>query len=278
MEFSATIEGNELVSKGLYHLPYEVYSVLLDHYGVVYIPILKILDRPAVADLVKCADEENTWHITEGQGCGEGIVVKRYDFINKYGRPAWAKVLNTAFFQKKNLLMHKNYEDMELEEKIVDKYITQDLVNKEYLKLTVDTDQKVPPAKLLGIMWRTFIDEFIWDILKDCRNPVIDFRKLRKACDLKVKQSKPEMFGGTALPVVEKPKEDPVEKSVPLNEDGTITVEFNEEEMNRIIELSTARNITPEELLNELLSKFAMRSPGSIDQREKRPSSKEYRN
>ncbi|MCQ2084526.1 MAG: RNA ligase family protein [archaeon] len=254
--FSADIGDTHLESNGVYHLPYDIYSVLLDHYGIAYIPVLRVIDRPCIGQLKKCADEENTWHITEGQGCGEGIVIKRYDFLNKYGRPAWAKVLNTAFFQKKNLLCRRNYDEMELEEKIVDKYVTQDLVNKEYLKIAVDEGARVHSARLLGIMWKTFLEEYLWDILKKFHDPVIDFRKLRKACDRKVKENKPELFGGTVPADTEEPDPPETPKVGPDYESDILTIEFTEEEEQRLKQFAESRNMTPGELLEELAKGF----------------------
>ena len=43
------------------------------------------------------------------------------------------------------------------------------------------------------------IDEFIWDILKKYRNPVIDFGRLRDSCLDLVKEMRPELFGGVPL-------------------------------------------------------------------------------
>ena len=76
--------------------------------------------------------------------------------------------------------------------------VTLDLVNKEYAKIA-ETDGKVNQGKLLGIVWKCVIDEFIWDILKKYRNPVIDFGRLRDSCLDLVKEMRPELFGGVPL-------------------------------------------------------------------------------
>ena len=35
-------------------------------------------------NIEKCL-EENKYLIKDGEGCGEGVVIKNYDFINKFG-------------------------------------------------------------------------------------------------------------------------------------------------------------------------------------------------
>ena len=91
-----------------------------------------------------------------------------------------------------------NSAKMTLEEVIAENVVTLDLVNKEYAKIA-ETDGKVNQGKLLGIVWKCVIDEFIWDILKKYRNPVIDFGRLRDSCLDLVKEMRPELFGGVPL-------------------------------------------------------------------------------
>ena len=195
-----TQTGEILTCEGEYYIPYDIYSRLLDDYGVDYIPPLAVIDRPSGNDIQKMADEDNVWHITEGQGCGEGVVVKRYGYRNRYGETYWAKVINTQFRTMRLKQRHRRLSDGDttLEEVIAENVVTLDLVNKEYAKIA-ETDGKVNQGKLLGIVWKCVIDEFIWDILKKYRNPVIDFGRLRDSCLDLVKEMRPELFGGVPL-------------------------------------------------------------------------------
>ena len=120
--------------------------------------------------------------------------------FHRYGETYWAKVINTQFRTMRLKQRHRRLSDGDttLEEVIAENVVTLDLVNKEYAKIA-ETDGKVNQGKLLGIVWKCVIDDFIWDILKKYRNPVIDFGRLRDSCLDLVKEMRPELFGGVPL-------------------------------------------------------------------------------
>lgn len=74
-------------------------------------------------------------------GLGEGIVIKNYDYVNKFGRRTWAKMLTEDFLstKKDNRQRNKQIKQGECEhpaeEKIVFKYLTEEHISKEYHKL-----------------------------------------------------------------------------------------------------------------------------------------------
>ena len=81
---------------GLEYLPYEVYQPLLEELGLDYIAPLKIVTNGSLEHFLKCL-EENNFLIKDGEGCGEGIVIKNYDFYNRYKRQTWAKIVTSEF-------------------------------------------------------------------------------------------------------------------------------------------------------------------------------------
>ena len=70
------------------YLSYDEYKPIMEEYDINYIPPLGIIDNPTYESLVQSLDK-NQYLIEDGKGNGEGIVIKNYDFINKYGREIW---------------------------------------------------------------------------------------------------------------------------------------------------------------------------------------------
>ena len=187
---------------GRTYLSYEEYEPLLRAYGIEYIPPLAVTEDPDMDLLRNLADVENRWMM--GDGCGEGIVVKRYGFVNAYGRTSWAKVINVEFASMSKGLRVRNWQakhgDMPLEYTLIREGVTPDLVNKEYEKIRESTE-KVEPGRLLGTVWHEFFHEELWDLIRKHKNPTVNFNVLRKECDLMVKVIRPEVFGLTKLDV-----------------------------------------------------------------------------
>lgn len=174
-------------------VPFKSYKHLLKDYSIDYIPPLDVLIDPTYDQLQRLV-EGNTYLIEEGNGIGEGIVIKNYNFINKFGRTTWAKLLSEQF-SKTSKQEHKVTSDL-VEEKICNKYITPHLVNKTYNKIVNETNgwsNKAIP-RLLNTVYYDLINEELWDIVKKFKNPTINFRTLNKCCNRKIKETKPELF------------------------------------------------------------------------------------
>ena len=198
------VDGEEhtLDCDGRTYIPYEEYVPILEAYGIDYIPCIDVLENPAPECLAEYADVKNTWMMSTG--CGEGIVVKRYGFVNAYGRTSWAKVINVEFASMSKGLRVRNWQakhgDVPLEYTLIREGVTPDLVNKEYEKIRESTE-KVEPGRLLGMVWHEFFHEELWDLIRKHKNPTVNFNVLRKECDLMVKIIRPEVFGLTKLDV-----------------------------------------------------------------------------
>lgn len=83
-----------------------------------------------------------------------------------------------------------------IEQQIVDKYITKTFTYKELGKIIVQENgwnSKLIP-KFLNICFYELINEEMWHILKDFKNPKIDFKYLNRLVTTKVKELHPEIF------------------------------------------------------------------------------------
>lgn len=68
------------------YLPYDEYQPVLEEHNLDYIPALAIIEYPTEEQLLNIMMKHNTYLIRDGAGVGEGIVLKRYEFVNEWGR------------------------------------------------------------------------------------------------------------------------------------------------------------------------------------------------
>ena len=130
---------------------------------------------------------------------GEGIVIKNYDFYNKYGRQTWAKIVTAEFKEKHYKTMGSPvFENKMIEQTIVDEYITPSLIEKEYSKIVNENNgewsSKMIP-RLLSVVYYSLITEEMWNVLKKFKMPNINFKTLNSLTINKIKSTKSEIFG-----------------------------------------------------------------------------------
>lgn len=180
------------------YLTYEEYTPLLEEFEIEYIPAMCKVKNPTQEKLFELLDK-NTFLIKDGQGSGEGIVIKNYDYVNRFGRVTWAKLVKNEF--KDKLSTNKKFGTpevkckFEIEQKIIDKFVTPHLIEKEHSKIVNESgwSSKFIP-KLIGVVFYCLIKEEMWNILQEFKKPVIDFKKLNGLCTEKIKELKPEIF------------------------------------------------------------------------------------
>ena len=182
---------------GLEYLPYEVYQPLVAEFGLDYLAPIRIVKNGCLDDFIKCVNENN-FLIADGKGVGEGVVIKNYDFYNRYRRQTWAKIVTSEFREKHRKEMGAPDSANRLdEEDIVDKFVSRAFVEKEYAKIVNANDgwtSKMIP-QLLSRVFHELITEEIWNILKAFKNPTINFKALNTMTIAQIKRIMPEIFG-----------------------------------------------------------------------------------
>ena len=179
-------------------VPYFDYVSFLEEIGLDYIPLLEQVTNPSIEHLQKTM-LGNTYLIQDGAGVGEGIVVKRYDFVNRFGRTQWGKLVRNEFKEENAKVFGKRPVTMNpVEEKIAQRFITVGRVGKMLAKMRMEQDNvpmrtRIP--ELFGRIWHDLITEEIWGILRRYRKPTIDFRKLHQFVIVQIKVCAPELFG-----------------------------------------------------------------------------------
>lgn len=179
------------------YIPYEIYKPMLEEFDLDYIPPLAKINNATYDSLVKLL-EKNTFLVDDGEGTGEGIVVKNYDFYNKYKRQTWAKIV-TAEFKEKHIkemgcptILAKEM----IEQQIVNDFLTPAFIEKEYAKIVTENEgwkSKYIPM-LLGRVFSELIKEETWNIVKKYKQPRIDYKTLNTLVIQKIKQAKQEIF------------------------------------------------------------------------------------
>jgi hypothetical protein len=135
--------------------------------------------------------------VKDGEGAGEGVVIKNYDYKNKYGRQTWAKIVGNEFKAKHHLAMGAPVIGGEIvEEKIAAKYVTQALVDKVEAKIVNEmggwSSKYIP--RLINTVWYDVVTEETWNFVKEFKNPKIDFKVLSHYVTAKIKELKKELF------------------------------------------------------------------------------------
>ena len=162
----------------------DYYEILVD-YDIDVIPIQAIVTNPTQEWLIKQL-EANSYLIRDGEGVGEGLVLKRYDFVNKYGRVTWAKIVRNEFREKHKEVMGVSPVVMYNQEYEISLMLTEHVIQKVKAELQPWQSKNIP--QLLGRVWHEFITEETWGILKKYKNPTINFKALHRFIIQRVKE------------------------------------------------------------------------------------------
>ena len=126
-------------------------------------------------------------------------VIKNYDYENRFGRKIWAKIVTNEFKEKhtKEMGSKEIQGSKMIEEEIVEKFLTNEMIEKTYSKILLDNDNrwnsKMIP-QLLNTIYHDFIVEEMWGIVKKHKNPKINFKTLISFINYKIKKCKKELF------------------------------------------------------------------------------------
>mgnify|MGYP002774839322 FL=1 len=178
------------------YLPYPYANMFKDCSQCSVIPLICIMDHPT-PDQVK-EKLQQTGEFLCASGLGEGIVIKNYDYFNKYGDQTWAKVLTEDFLGQKKDLRSANREIKDgmaqnaTEHMIINKYLTDDHISKEYSKVCEKYGETVlDPRHTYELLNRVFIEFWSdnWEIiLNKMHFPTVNFKALKVLCDARTKE------------------------------------------------------------------------------------------
>jgi hypothetical protein len=177
-------------------VPYDDYKDNVKEHGLDYLAPIAIVMNGDIDVFTKCL-ERNTFLIEDGKGVGEGVVIKNYDYVNKYDRVTWAKLVTNEFKDTHRKEMGAPLIGCEIvEEKIVSKLVTLSLVDKVVAKIVNDTggwsSRNIP--QLINTVFYDLIREDAWTMVKEFKNPTINFKTLSHYTTAKVKELRKDLF------------------------------------------------------------------------------------
>lgn len=175
------------------YLHYDEYSKILDAYNIIYIPAICKIDSPSEEFLYKQL-QSNSYLIENGKGIGEGIVIKNYNYINRFGNIIWGKIINNEFREKMQKETTITKISNAIEKNIVDRYLTASTIQKEFAKINLTGWDAKRIPQLFNTVFYVFINEEIWDIITNMKRPTINFSYLFNYTVEKIKLILPELF------------------------------------------------------------------------------------
>jgi ATP-dependent RNA circularization protein (DNA/RNA ligase family) len=194
LKYTADITGKFMVfdvmdaATGEY-LPPETYVGELDNFAIDRIPIIEKVVNPQPEDIMKVLAEHKSGWNSEGEF--EGIVLKNYEFRNKYGRQTFGKIVRDEWKEiQADRRTRAVIED--LEQDIIDTFLTAAFIKKEFSK--IENFDKSRIGELLGRIWHALITEEAWHIIKKYKNPTVNFARLNNLTIQKIKQVLAEYF------------------------------------------------------------------------------------
>lgn len=119
---------------------------------------------------------------------GEGVVIKRQGFKNKWGNHCYAKLVTEHFKESNAIVFGGNNKHSETywEMYVVNKYCTMSRVTKIMQKLQPEVNERLDMKHTSEIAGRAYYDlimEEIWEIVT--KVPALNFKKLKTLCSKK---------------------------------------------------------------------------------------------
>lgn len=184
------------VHNGERFLPFDEWAPVAESLGLDIVQPLCTITDPT-PDQVQAQVLTNTFLIADGAGLGEGIVLKNFQWKNKYGRQPWAKIVRNEFKETNRRVFGTTEKDgaSQVEKDIARAAVTQALVAKERAKIEAEvTDRKVVIPRLLETVFHCVVTEELWTPLKKSGFPTVDFKRLRAFCIALTKEHASDLF------------------------------------------------------------------------------------
>ena len=159
-----------------------------------FVELLAVLDHPTYEEIVEIA-KTNKFLLDNDERPGEGVVCKAPAYRNQWGHQVYGKIVLEEYKQRQGMPKKKNPVVREgLESEIVDYWVTDAELAKAREKVcvalevdTFDTKNGKFIGMYLEMAWRDLLEE-MHAICKQNHSPIIDFRLLRNACNIKARK------------------------------------------------------------------------------------------
>lgn len=146
------------------------------------VKLLATLTNPTFEDVIKVANE-NIFLLEDTDTLGEGVVIRRDNYINQYGRYAVGKFVREDF-RPETPKVRRIPVVGEIEQGFIDRYVTVAELEKAKAKTALACGCEWVPGNgkfigmFLNLLWNDILSENIVDYCKRAKNPQIDFAAL----------------------------------------------------------------------------------------------------
>lgn len=184
----------DIEEQGRYVHP-DVWGPLLDNFGIRRIKTLAVFDSPTLDQLTPYTDGPDEF----GAQAKEGIVIKNYAFVNKFGRTQWGKLV-TADFKTANKLAFGAHKSDAYELQFAANTVTVAGVLKTIHKMRDEKARGITVrdmAELLGRVYYDCFQEELWDFVKKNRVRAFNFHEARRLAEQKTREIALAYFNGT---------------------------------------------------------------------------------
>lgn len=153
-----------------------------------------VFNNPTEEELVKLVG------VSELGERGEGIVLRNFDFVNKFGDLEYAKIVSESFKEDNAVTFGGNNKHSETywEMWIVNKFMTLPRVQKIMNKIQPEIDKKLDLEhipRISGSAYHDLLTEEIWEIAKKAEQ--INFRALQRCATKKAIQIYKDILSGS---------------------------------------------------------------------------------
>lgn len=204
------------------YLPYDEKVEIFEELGIEVVPLLwkgtvfelaeKLSETASKPDTSKLEDLVPKSQYRDDDGLAEGIVVKIYDRVNRYGRPLFAKFV-TDMFKEQNRNWHKNQqkkkgkkqEEPEPHEEVVGVYATPARIRKCIMRLAEESGKDIGlpmMGDLIKMVSEDILEEEIVAI--SYKHPSFNFKRFRNTLAPVIKKEIEEFLLEQALQIEKK--------------------------------------------------------------------------
>lgn len=169
-----------------------LYIPILDDWRIPYIPTLITIDHPTPERLAALVPGPDTF----GADQKEGVVVKRYGFVNRWGKTVWAKLVAADFKEKNKLAFGATKNDpVELRFAAT---VTDEAVMKVICKIADERGACTvrQMGEVLGRVWYDAFTDNLWAFVKKEKPGAFNFNEARRLVETKARTVALDHFNG----------------------------------------------------------------------------------
>lgn len=157
---------------------------LAGRHGIKTPKLFAVIQNPTFDELKEYVGKSDL-----GAGLGEGIVIKNFEFVNKFGDISYAKLVHDKFKEDNAVVFGNNHKENEdyWEQYFCNKFITVERVKKIMDKIQPLISKKLcieHTGRIIGTVYHDFITEECWEMSKKAKK--LNFIILERICSRKI--------------------------------------------------------------------------------------------